>query len=206
MTEIKPIVVNGPSAVYTKKDVNKKLANTDSSLKATAQSARLSDIITTVPNLETLKNKKDQLKNCKSMSVPRKESYATYRNSRVHALQTGGTQFRITKRRNTCQPASSNLNISSDFAVAQQPIQTASDGQNLMQQQQQQIVADKSNMFLYIDLHGHASKKGIFMYGNHLPNTAEAVECMLLPRLMSMNCHHFHFDACVFSERNMYHK
>lgn len=65
---------------------------------------------------------------------------------------------------------------------------------------------DKSNMFLYIDLHGHASKKGIFMYGNHLPNTAEAVECMLLPRLMSMNCHHFHFDACVFSERNMYHK
>lgn len=65
---------------------------------------------------------------------------------------------------------------------------------------------DKSNMFLYIDLHGHASKKGIFMYGNHLPNTAEAVECMLLPRLMSMNCQHFHFDACVFSERNMYHK
>lgn len=62
----------------------------------------------------------------------------------------------------------------------------------------------KSNMFLYIDLHGHASKKGIFMYGNHLTNASEAVECMLLPRLMSMNCSHFHFDACVFSERNMY--
>ncbi|KAJ6641213.1 Cytosolic carboxypeptidase-like protein 5 [Pseudolycoriella hygida] len=65
-------------------------------------------------------------------------------------------------------------------------------------------MTDKSNMFLYIDLHGHASKKGIFMYGNHLTNTSEAVECMLLPRLMSMNCSHFHFDACVFSERNMY--
>lgn len=65
---------------------------------------------------------------------------------------------------------------------------------------------EQSNMFLYIDLHGHASKKGIFMYGNYLPKIAESVECMLLPRLMSMNSHHFHFDACVFSERNMYHK
>lgn len=66
------------------------------------------------------------------------------------------------------------------------------------------IMEEKSNLFLYLDLHGHASKKGVFMYGNHLPNTHEAVECMLLPRLMSMNCHHFHFDACNFSERNMY--
>lgn len=67
-------------------------------------------------------------------------------------------------------------------------------------------ICDRSNMFLYIDMHGHASKKGVFMYGNHLPTLSEAVECMLLPRLMSMNSHHFHFDACVFSERNMYHK
>lgn len=42
------------------------------------------------------------------------------------------------------------------------------------------------------------------MYGNHLSNTMEAVEVMLLPKLMSLNCHHFHFDACNFSERNMY--
>lgn len=42
------------------------------------------------------------------------------------------------------------------------------------------------------------------MYGNHLQNSLEAVEVMLLPRLMSMNCHHFAFDACNFSERNMY--
>lgn len=69
---------------------------------------------------------------------------------------------------------------------------------------EQPIRDEKSNMFLYIDLHGHASKKGVFMYGNHLPNSNEAVECMLLPRLMTMNCHHFHFDACNFSERNMY--
>ncbi|XP_055528616.1 uncharacterized protein LOC129720831 isoform X2 [Wyeomyia smithii] len=68
------------------------------------------------------------------------------------------------------------------------------------------LYEEKSNMFLYIDLHGHASKKGVFMYGNHLPSTIEAVECMLLPRLMSINSQHFHYDACNFSERNMYYK
>lgn len=65
---------------------------------------------------------------------------------------------------------------------------------------------EKTNLFLYIDFHGHASKKGIFIYGNHMAHPLQAVECMLLPRLMSINSHHFHFDACNFSERNMYHK
>uniref|UniRef100_A0A336LX69 CSON004345 protein n=1 Tax=Culicoides sonorensis TaxID=179676 RepID=A0A336LX69_CULSO len=66
------------------------------------------------------------------------------------------------------------------------------------------MTEENSDMFLYIDLHGHASKKGVFMYGNHLPTTNEAVECMLLPKLMSLNCHHFHYDGCNFSEKNMY--
>lgn len=85
-----------------------------------------------------------------------------------------------------------NLNISLDFLT-----ETDEKGDKC-------IAEDTSGMFLYLDLHGHASKKGIFMYGNHLPTTQEAVECMLLPRLMSMNCQHFHFDACNFSEKNMY--
>lgn len=59
-------------------------------------------------------------------------------------------------------------------------------------------------MFMYIDFHGHASKKGVFMYGNHFSNVSEAVECKLLPKLMSINSQHFHFDACNFSEKNMY--
>lgn len=67
-------------------------------------------------------------------------------------------------------------------------------------------VEDKTNLFLYIDFHGHASKKGIFIFGNHMAHPLQAVECMLLPKLMSLNSHHFHFDACNFSERNMYHK
>lgn len=99
-------------------------------------------------------------------------------------------------QRRARQASNNNINISAEFLEKHGATDRKIDA----------VGGDKSNMFLYIDLHGHASKKGIFMYGNHLPNTAEAVECMLLPRLMSMNCQHFHFDACVFSERNMYHK
>ncbi|XP_039283758.1 cytosolic carboxypeptidase-like protein 5 [Nilaparvata lugens] len=61
-----------------------------------------------------------------------------------------------------------------------------------------------SGLFLYVDFHGHASKKGIFMYGNHFGNTHDNVDCMLLPKLMSINNQNFHFDSCNFTERNMY--
>ncbi|XP_041970948.1 cytosolic carboxypeptidase-like protein 5 [Aricia agestis] len=63
---------------------------------------------------------------------------------------------------------------------------------------------EDSGLFLYIDLHGHASKKGIFMYGNHFSDAERCVECMLLPRMMSLNSLHFHFSSCNFTERNMY--
>lgn len=62
----------------------------------------------------------------------------------------------------------------------------------------------ESGLFLYIDMHGHASKKGIFMYGNHFQDIEKSVECMLLPRIMTINNHNFNFGACNFSERNMY--
>ncbi|XP_055322392.1 cytosolic carboxypeptidase-like protein 5 isoform X2 [Sitodiplosis mosellana] len=111
------------------------------------------------------------------------------------APMSGGVSSRSPKRSSLLRkfmhaPTPANINISSDFC----------------KDSNQAKCDEQSNMFLYIDLHGHASKKGVFMYGNYLPKIAESVECMLLPRLMSMNSHHFHFDACVFSERNMYHK
>ena len=43
-----------------------------------------------------------------------------------------------------------------------------------------------------------------FRYGNHFPDLEHQVACMLLPKLMSINCAHFDFPACVFTERNMY--
>lgn len=63
---------------------------------------------------------------------------------------------------------------------------------------------DNSGLFLYIDLHGHASKKGVFMYGNHFTDPEDTIMCMLLPKLMSVNNPHFHFTSCNFAERNMY--
>lgn len=108
----------------------------------------------------------------------------------VRNQPTIGTQFRITKRRNTG-------NFTSNAKTQSQLAKHTTGGDTLAD-------IDNGPLFLYIDLHGHASKKGVFMYGNHLPTITQAVECMLLPRLMSMNCAHFHFDSCVFSEKNMY--
>ncbi|XP_032792159.2 cytosolic carboxypeptidase-like protein 5 [Daphnia magna] len=61
----------------------------------------------------------------------------------------------------------------------------------------------KSRLFAYIDLHGHASKRGIFIYGNHFKDANQQVECLLLPKLISLNSQHFDFWACNFSEKNM---
>lgn len=42
------------------------------------------------------------------------------------------------------------------------------------------------------------------MYGNHFDNISDKMECLLLPKLLSLNNPHFHFNQCNFSKRNMY--
>ncbi|KAB0802410.1 hypothetical protein PPYR_04596 [Photinus pyralis] len=64
--------------------------------------------------------------------------------------------------------------------------------------------SNESGLFMYLDMHGHASKKGIFMYGNHFEDFERNIDCMLLPKIMSINNFNFHFTACNFTERNMY--
>lgn len=64
----------------------------------------------------------------------------------------------------------------------------------------------ESELFMYIDIHGHASKRGIFIYGNHFDNTETKVDALLFPKLMSMNSANFDFPACNFSQRNMFMK
>jgi len=54
-----------------------------------------------------------------------------------------------------------------------------------------------------VDLHAHAGKNGCFIYGNQLPFT-EQVESLLFSRLVTLNAADFDFEACNFSEKNMY--
>lgn len=64
--------------------------------------------------------------------------------------------------------------------------------------------SEQSGIALYVDLHAHATKRGVFMYGNYFSNPLEQAENMLFPKLISLNSPHLDFEHCVFSEKNMY--
>ncbi|NXN97342.1 CBPC5 protein, partial [Rhinopomastus cyanomelas] len=66
------------------------------------------------------------------------------------------------------------------------------------------IQPQDSGLAYYVDLHGHASKRGCFMYGNSFSDENAQVENMLFPKLISLNSPHFDFMGCNFSEKNMY--
>ena len=58
------------------------------------------------------------------------------------------------------------------------------------------------NVAFYLDLHGHASKKGCFVYGNYMDFT-DQIETCLFAKYMQLNCVNFDFEACNFTEVNM---
>ncbi|KAM3910300.1 cytosolic carboxypeptidase-like protein 5 [Leptodactylus fuscus] len=68
------------------------------------------------------------------------------------------------------------------------------------------IPPQESGIAFYVDLHGHASKRGCFMYGNYFTDENDQVENLLYPKLISLNSAHFDFMGCNFSEKNMYAK
>lgn len=47
-------------------------------------------------------------------------------------------------------------------------------------------LADSGDLFMYVDFHAHASKRGVFVFGNHLEGE-DHVDNVLLARLMSLN-------------------
>ena len=62
----------------------------------------------------------------------------------------------------------------------------------------------KSGIAFYVDLHAHATKRGVFLYGNYFGSAQEQAENMLFPKVISLNSPHFDFEHCVFSAKNMY--
>ena len=62
----------------------------------------------------------------------------------------------------------------------------------------------ESGIAFYVDLHGHAAKRGCFIYGNYFEQESDQALNMLYPKLISLNSAHFDFSASLFSEKNMY--
>jgi len=53
---------------------------------------------------------------------------------------------------------------------------------------------------VYLDLHAHATRRGMFIYGNSLDGKRQ-VDNVLYARLISLNTAHFDFEGCNFSDK-----
>lgn len=217
-TIILPQVMSKANTTVTTVFNNEFIIELKPSISMEAPSQATPDEVCTA-NKDKLKVKKMALKKCLKTLGYGQETNALSANQRItnensttrpnSAVSSSRSIKKLTKKDTilAAAPRTANLTAAHNlFRPLRRKGALDNNGNTVTSARDTADVNDHSNIFLYIDLHGHASKKGIFMYGNYLPNTAEAVECMLLPRLMSLNCLHFHFDACVFSERNMYHK
>ena len=56
---------------------------------------------------------------------------------------------------------------------------------------------------MYVDFHAHASKKGVFMFGNALQDPERQADNITFAKLIAMNCLNFDMNECNFSEKIM---
>ena len=49
-------------------------------------------------------------------------------------------------------------------------------------------------------MHGHATKRGCFVFGNTIANKKAQIQQILLPKLMSLNCVNFDLRECNFND------
>lgn len=64
-------------------------------------------------------------------------------------------------------------------------------------------LADAGRLQMYLDMHGHASKRGCFVYGNLLDTLQDQVQNQLYCKLIGLNSRHFDYNACLFSREHM---
>lgn len=65
------------------------------------------------------------------------------------------------------------------------------------------IGSAKGQLALFIDMHAHANRRGIFFYGNSM-NAPDLLQSLLYAKLVSLNTPFFEFSASNFSEANMF--
>lgn len=60
-------------------------------------------------------------------------------------------------------------------------------------------LVDKTPVFMFLDLHGHSSKKNTFFYGPSYPITEpEYYKAKVLPKILSNKTPIFRYYSCVF--------
>nr|CCC90065.1 putative zinc carboxypeptidase [Trypanosoma congolense IL3000] len=61
----------------------------------------------------------------------------------------------------------------------------------------------RGKLALFIDMHAHANKRGVFFYGNSM-EAPDLLQSLLYTKLVSLNSPYFEFHSCNFSEANMF--
>ncbi|RNF08238.1 zinc carboxypeptidase [Trypanosoma rangeli] len=61
----------------------------------------------------------------------------------------------------------------------------------------------KGRLALFIDMHAHANKRGVFFYGNSM-HAPDLLQSLLYAKLVAMNTPYFEFQSSNFSEANMF--
>lgn len=56
---------------------------------------------------------------------------------------------------------------------------------------------------MFIDFHAHASKRGGFMFGNHITEAEKQADNITFVKLIAMNCLNFDMNECNFSDKIM---
>ena len=54
-------------------------------------------------------------------------------------------------------------------------------------------LAENDKFFAFLDLHAHATRKGIFIYGNSIDELSKQMSVCIFPKILSMNSVDFEY-------------